>query len=96
MTMSSTNGTVSYNATTVQGDEEAREIRTVTRYSYYIVLPKGGSLSDVNVTVQLGGNYKTLKADNEPLTTNGSYSGTMDFTTGTKTFVSQWQKWCRG
>ncbi len=87
MTMSSTNGTVSYNATTVQGDGSA-ENPTVTRYSYYIMLPKGGSLSNVNVTVQLGGNYKTLKADNEPLTTNGSYSGTMDFTTGTKTFVA--------
>lgn len=83
MTMSSTNGTVSYNATTVQGDGST-ENPTVTRYSYYIMLPKGGSLSNVNVTVQLGGNYKTLKADNEPLTTNGSYSGTMDFTTGTK------------
>lgn len=87
MTMSSTNGTVSYNATTVQGDGST-ENPTVTRYSYYIMLPKGGSLSNVNVTVQLGGNYKTLKADNEPLTTNGSYSGTMDFTTGTKTFVA--------
>lgn len=87
MTMSSTNGTVSYNATKVEGDEEAG-YPDVTRYSYYIMLPKGGSLSDVNVTVQLGGNYKTLKADNEPLTTNGSYSGTMDFTTGTKTFVA--------
>lgn len=86
MTMSSTNGTVSYNATTVGDEDEGYP--NVTRYSYYIMLPKGGSLSNVNVTVQLGGNYKTLKADKDTLTTDGSYSGTMDFTAGTKTFVA--------
>ena len=87
MTMSSTNGTVSYNATTVEGDGST-ENPTVTRYSYYIMLPKSGSLNNVNVTVQLGGNYKTLKAGTDTLTTDGSYSGTMDFTAGTKTFVA--------
>lgn len=86
MTMSSTNGTVSYKATTVQGDGTTAN-PTVTRYAYYIMLPENGSLDKVNVTVKLGDDYETLKADGETLTTNGSCSKELDFTSGTKTFI---------
>ncbi|MEI3190290.1 MAG: hypothetical protein V8S38_11865 [Lachnospiraceae bacterium] len=45
MTMSSTNGTVSYNATKVEGDARKPDIRMSPDTPITVMLPKGGSLS---------------------------------------------------
>lgn len=79
MTITSSTATVSYDATTVSD---------VTRYSYYLMMPKGGSISSVPVSITLGSEYEALLVDNEPLVTTGTYEGTLDFSSGTKTFVA--------
>lgn len=87
MLMESSTATVSYNATTVEGDGTAVN-PDVTRYSYYLMMPEGGSIASVPVTVTLKGAYSVLKIDGQTMTTTGSYTGTLDFTGGTKTFVA--------
>ena len=51
------------------------------------MMPKGGSISSVPVSITLGGSYKVLTVDGEELTRNGKYNDTLNFTSGTKTFV---------
>ena len=77
MTISSDTATVSYDATTVSD---------VTRYSYYLMMPEGGSISSVPVSITMGSSYPILKADGTTLTTNGTFTGNLDFSSGTKTF----------
>ncbi len=86
MTIASSTATVSYDATTVEGDGTTAN-PDVTRYSYYLMMPKGGSISSVPVSITLGGSYKVLTVDGEELTRNGKYNDTLNFTSGTKTFV---------
>ena len=87
MTITSSTATVSYDATTVEGDGTTAN-PDVTRYSYYLMMPKGGSISSVPVSITLGGSYTILKADSKTLTRNGQYTGNLDFSNGTKTFVA--------
>lgn len=77
MTITSSTATVSYDATTVSD---------VTRYSYYLMMPEGGSISSVPVSITMGSEYPVLRADKKNLTTTGTYVGTLDFSSGTKTF----------
>ena len=83
MVMSSSEGTVSYNATTVSGGEE-----DVTRYSYFIMMPEGGSTSSVPVSITMGSSYPVLTIDGQKVTENGKYEKTLNFSSGTKTFVA--------
>ncbi len=88
MTISSTSATVSYDATTVEGGTDYPD---VTRYSYYLMMPTGGSISSVPVTVAVGSDYGAVYVDGSetPLATAGTpFNGTLDFSTGTKTFVA--------
>lgn len=88
MTITSTTTTVSYDATTVEGGTEYPD---VTRYSYYLMVPAGGSISSVPVSVTVGSDYEAVFVDGaeEPLATNETpFNGTLDFSTGTKTFVA--------
>ncbi len=88
MTISSTSATVSYDATTVEGGTDYPD---VTRYSYYLMMPTGGSISSVPVTVTVGSDYGAVYVDGSetPLATAGTpFTGTLDFSTGTKTFVA--------
>lgn len=85
MTITSSTATVSYNATTVEGDGTTVN-PDVTRYSYYLMMPKGGSISSVPVSITMGSEYPILKADKKNLTTTGTYVGNLDFSSGTKTF----------
>lgn len=88
MTISSTSATVSYDATTVEGGTDYPE---VTRYSYYLMMPTGGSISSVPVTVTVGSDYGAVYVDGSetPLATAGTpFPGTLDFSTGTRTFVA--------
>lgn len=88
MTITSTTTTVSYDATTVEG---GTEYPNVTRYSYYLMVPAGGSISSVPVSVTVGSDYEAVFVDGaeEPLATNETpFNGTLDFSTGTKTFVA--------
>ena len=78
MTITSTTTTVSYDATTVEGDGTTAN-PDVTRYSYYLMMPKGSSISSVPVSITLGGSYTVLKADSKTLTRNGQYTGNLDF-----------------
>ena len=79
MTITSSTATVSYDATTVSD---------VTRYSYYLMMPKGDSISSVPVSITMGSAYPKLKVDGTQVTSNGTYEGTLDFSNGTKTFVA--------
>lgn len=79
MTITSSTATVSYDATTVSD---------VTRYSYYLMMPKGGSISSVPVSITMGSEYPKLKVDGTQVTSNGTYEGTLDFSNGTKNFVA--------
>lgn len=79
MTLSSSTGTVTYSATTISD---------VTRYNYYIMLPEDGSLASVPVSIKMGSDYPVVKIGDSTLTSNGSYTGTLDFTSGTKTFYA--------
>lgn len=85
MTITSSTATVSYDATTVEGDGTTAN-PDVTRYSYYLMMPKGSSISSVPVSITLGDKYSTLIVDGNTLTEVGSYSGNLDFSSGTKTF----------
>lgn len=85
MTITSSTATVSYDATTVEGDGTTAN-PDVTRYSYYLMMPKGSSISSVPVSITLGDKYSTLIVDGNTLTEVGSFSGNLDFSSGTKTF----------
>lgn len=88
MTITSTTTTVSYDATTVEGGTEYPD---VTRYSYYLMVPAGGSISSVPVSVTVGSDYGAVYVDGAgtPLATTGNpFNGTLDFSSGTKTFVA--------
>ena len=60
MTITSTTTTVSYDATTVEGGTEYPD---VTRYSYYLMVPAGGSISSVPVSVTVGSDYEAVFVD---------------------------------
>lgn len=88
MTITSSTATVSYDATTVEGGTEYPD---VTRYSYYLMVPAGGSISSVPVSVTVGSDYVAVYVDGAgtPLATTGNpFNGTLDFSSGTKTFVA--------
>ena len=87
MTITSSTATVSYNATTVEGDGTTVN-PDVTRYSYYLMMPKGGSISSVPVSITMGSEYPYLDVDGKNLTSNGTFTGTLDFSNGTKNFVA--------
>lgn len=87
MTITSTTTAVSYDATTVEGGTEYPD---VTRYSYYLMVPAGGSISSVPVSVTVGSGYRVyVDGATTPLATpDKPFNGTLDFSNGTKTFVA--------
>ena len=83
--LSSTGGTVSYNALTVEGGTVGNDTwPTVTRYNYYIEVT--GSKSSVPVTAIYDGEKYDLKIDGTIIDTEGEYEDTLNFSSGTKTF----------
>lgn len=78
--------TVKYKAITVQGGEDStgKKWDDSTVYDYYITLASN-TKNAVKLTVTYNSNYK-LKIDNVDTNTTGSYTGTLDFTSGTKKF----------
>lgn len=52
------------------------------------MMPKGGSISSVPVSITMGSEYPKLKVDGTQVTSNGTYEGTLDFSNGTKKFVA--------
>lgn len=75
--------TVSYQAITVEGDDEWDDS---TVYNYYISLPSGSSTSEVEIKATFPTKYTLYIAGKAQQATNGVYTGKVDLS-ATKTFT---------
>ena len=76
--------TVSYQAITVEGDEDEWDDSTV--YNYYISLPTGNSTSAVTIKATVEAGSEFYIAGEEKTLTDNVYTGTVDLS-ATKTFT---------